>query len=327
MEELNGHLWPLVERGKDVEMYDALLNVLYLPYSTRAEAFLSRLPGQVQDMYHEERERAPEYVAALLDAPKDSYATLDAINARFSAGSGAGPRNSVTGEDLSPIERLFKRTLGEGVAISHGTGRRGGVKYSSLRFGLAAGRPTVREDGLILGAVKERLANYPEALGTLLSRIRQEDRAFPARGIEFRPGGRNRGNEVRLDWVPEVDAGALAAAAAEAGGLRQKTPWNPVMRQVVVLLDARGVRDVRGAARLDPARAAARFEDGGALLQALLARAERILWSVSLVGLGERELTLVFDETEVRLGLRSDAPMGDPTEVLSCRPPRPPGSR
>ncbi|MFH1530705.1 MAG: B12-binding domain-containing radical SAM protein [Pseudomonadota bacterium] len=316
MEELNGHLWPLVERAEDVEMYDALLNVLYLPYSTRAEAFLDRLPGRIQDLYHEERERAPEYVAALLDAPKDSYATLDAINARFDAPGGTNARSRVLRRDRSPLEGLFLRTLGDGLRIARGTGRRDGNRYSSVRFELTARRPTVLEDGLILGAVKERLAAYPEALGALLSRIRREDRAFVARGIGFRPGGRDGGAEVRLDWVPDANAGALAAAAAEAGGLELRSPWKAALQQVVVLLDARGIRDVRGAARLDPVRAAARLQGEGALLQALLARAERIFWTVSLTGPPEPELTLVFEGTELRLGLRPGAPPGDPTEVL-----------
>ena len=110
--------------------------------------------------------------------------------------------------------------------------------------------------------------------------------------------------------------GALAAAAAEAGGLTMRTPWNPVMRQVVVLLDARGIRDVRGTVRLDPARAADRLRDEGALLAALLMRADRILWSVSLVGGPARELALHFAGTELRLGLRRGAPVGVPTERL-----------
>jgi len=318
MEALNGHLWPLVDDAADLEMYDALLNVLYLPYSTRAEVFLERLPPRVQDMYHEERERSPEFVAAMLEAPKDSYATLDGINARFD-----GPRASpVTrpgrpdiGQGLSPIERLFERQVGAGLEIERGRGRRDGDGTETVRFALPGGPGPVSEDGLILGATKERLAGYPEALGALLSRIRRAGWTFDARGVEFRTARRGQ-VAVRLDWIPDADPGALAAAAAEAGGLPMRTPWNPVMRQVVVLLDGRGVRDVRGTVRLDPARAAAQLRDGGALLQALLARAERILWSVSLVGGPERELTLRFTDTTLRLGLRKGAAIGGAVEFL-----------
>ena len=319
MEALNGHLWPLVDRAEDVEMYDALLNVLYLPYSTRAEAFLDRLPARVRDLYFEEQERAPEYVAALLDAPRDSYKTLDAINAQFGAAGGAdlGDRPSRIREGLSPIERLFTRTLGPGLGIFRGRGRRDGVGYEAVRFELPGRRATFREDGLILGALKERLAAYPQALGALLAWIRREDLSFDERGISVRPGGRDQGVEIRLDWVPDGDAEALARAAAEVAGLPLGVPWNPVMRQVVVLVDARGVRDVRGTARLDPDRASKRLRGEGALFHALLARAERILWSVSLVGERERELVLRFPGSEVRLGLRPGAPAGEPVEVLT----------
>lgn len=318
MEALNGHLWPLVDDAAAVEMYDALLNVLYLPYSTRAEVFLDRLPSDVQDMYHEERERAPEYVAALLDAPKDSYATLDAVNEQFDRrAAGPADRSDRAGSTRarSPIERLFSRAVGTGLELRRGRGRRDGRAYESVRFDLPGPRGAVSEDGLILGAVKERLAGYPEALGALLSRIRREGWTFEGRGLGFRPGPRG-GEEVRLDWVPVETPAALATAAAEAGGLEMTAPWNPAMRQVVVVLDGRGVRDVRGTARLDPARAADLLRDGGELLAALLRRAERILWSVSLVGGRERELTLRFAEGELRLGLGKGAAIGDPVEVL-----------
>lgn len=319
MEALNGHLWPLVDDAAAVEMYDALLNVLYLPYSTRAEVFLDRLPPGLQDMYHEERERAPDYVAALLDAPKDSYATLDAVNARFAPGGGGAVDRSRRGGDArraaSPIERLFSRAVGPGVEIRRGRGRRDGRTYESVRFELPGPRGAVSEDGLILGAVKERLAGYPEALGALLSRIRREGWTFQGRGVGFRPGARG-GGEVRLDWVPVAAPADLAAAAVEAGGLVQTAPWNPAMRQVVVLLDRRGVRDVRGTVRLDPARAAAQLRHEGALLAALIRQADRILWSASLVGDAARELSLRFEQTEVRFVLQRGVPLGTSMETL-----------
>ena len=316
MEALNGHLWPLLDRAEDIETYDALLNVLFLPYSTRGAAHLERLPARIQDLYHEEQERAPDYVAALLDAPKDSYKTLDAINAAFNARPRSRRSQPAAASGGRSLEHLFRLTLDDDLRVIPGAGRSAACSFRSLHFDLPGDRPDVREAGLILGTVKERLAGYPDTLGALLAWIRREDLRFHERSIGFLPSRRNSGVTVRLDWVPKHEPEALAGAAAEAAGLTLRAPWNPMMQQVVVILDERGIRDIRGTVRLDPTRAAARLRGRGALLGALLAQTKRILWSTSLLGKQERELTLRFARTELRLGLRAQASGRDPMEVL-----------